>query len=77
MFGPDGLVRSIHVKDTQSKVQLTDSVRYREGLDEREIFHTFRDWVMRSNAADLQRRVSYPILPSDAQAKGAQHDEAE
>ncbi|MEI2998799.1 MAG: helicase-related protein [Senegalimassilia faecalis] len=76
MFGPDGLVRSIHVKDTQSKVQLTDSVRYREGLDEREIFHTFRDWVMRSNAADLQRRVSHPILPSDAQAKGAQHDEA-
>ena len=77
MFGPDGLVRSIHVKDTQSKVQLTDSVRYREGMDEREIFHAFRDWVMRSNAQDLQRRVSHPILPSGAQVKEAGHDEAQ
>ena len=77
MFGPDGLVRSIHVKDTQDKVQLTDSVRYREGMDEREIFHAFRDWVMRSNAADLQKRVSHPILPTTAVAKEAGNEQVE
>ena len=77
MFGPDGLVRSIHAKDTQDKVQLTDSVRYREGMDEREIFHAFRDWVMRSNAADLQKRVSHPILPTTAVAKEAGNEQVE
>ena len=77
MFGPDGLVRSIHVKDTQDKVQLTDSVRYREGMDEREIFHAFRDWVMRSSAADLQKRVSHPILPTTAVAKEAGNEQVE
>ena len=77
MFGPDGLVRSIHVKDTQDKVQLTDSVRYREGMDEREIFHAFRDWVMRSNACDLQRRVSHPILPTTAVAKEVGNEQVE
>lgn len=57
--------RSIHVVDAQSKVELTDSVRYREGLGEREVFHEFRDWVMKSSAEKLQTRVSRPILPHD------------
>lgn len=62
-FGADGMARSIHVKDTQDKVELTDSVRYREGLGEREIFHAFRDWAMKSDSASLHIRVSRPILP--------------
>ena len=65
-FGADGMARSIHVVDTQSKVELTDSVRYREGLGEREIFHAFRDWAMKSDSATLHVRVSRPILPGDA-----------
>ncbi len=60
------MARSIHVVDTQSKVELTDSVRYREGLGEREIFHAFRDWAMKSDSATLHVRVSRPILPGDA-----------
>ena len=31
------MARSIHVVETQDKVELTDSVRYREGLGEREV----------------------------------------
>ena len=70
-YEKNGLVRSIHVKDTQDKVQLTDSVRYREGMDEREIFHAFRDWVMRSNEAVLLEAVAmagrikffHPVTP--------------
>lgn len=66
-FGVDGMARSIHVVETQDKVELTDSVRYREGLGERTIFHEFRDWVMRSDSDSLHTRVTRPILPHDAQ----------
>ena len=65
-FGADGMARSIHVVETQDKVELTDSVRYREGLGEREVFHAFRDWAMKSDSATLHIRVSRPILPGDA-----------
>ena len=58
--------RSVHVVDVKSKVELTDSVRYREGLGEQEIYHTFRDWVMDSDASSLHARVSRPILPKQA-----------
>ena len=58
--------RSVHVVDVKSKVELTDSVRYREGLSEQEIYHTFRDWVMDSDASSLHARVSRPILPKQA-----------
>ncbi len=66
-FGDGGMARSIHVVETQDKVELTDSVRYREGLGERAIFHAFRDWAMKSDSDSLHRRVSRPILPSEAQ----------
>ena len=69
--------RMVRVKEGAARVELTDSVRYREGMDEREIFHAFRDWVMRSNAADLQKRVSHPILPTTAVAKEAGNDQVE
>ena len=69
-YGADGMARSIHVKETQGKVELTDSVRYREGLGEREIFHAFRDWAMKSDSGTLEARVSRPILP--AEARGAE-----
>ena len=55
--------RSIRVVNVQSKVELTDSVRYREGLGEQEIYHAFKDWVMGSDAPTLQARVARPILP--------------
>ena len=65
-FGADGLSRSIRVLNTTSKVELTDSVRYREGLDEREAFHAFRDWALRCDSDTLRKQITHPILPSDA-----------
>ena len=62
-YGSAGAVRSVHVIETTSKVELTDSVRYREGLDEHEIFRAFRDWVMRCNKDQLRMRLTRPILP--------------
>ena len=65
--------RSIRVVDTNSKVELTDSVRYREGLGERAIFSAFRDWAMGADAASLRVRVSRPILPDGSTRKGDSH----
>ena len=59
-------MRSIHVKAAGSKVELTDSVRYREGLGEREIFQSFREWAIKSQREILHKRVSGPILPGSA-----------
>lgn len=57
--------RYIHVCNTTSKVELTDSIRYCEGLGEHEIFSVFRDWAMKSKEASLQARISKAILPGD------------
>lgn len=59
-------MRSIRVRAAESKVELTDSVRYREGLGEREIFHSFREWAIKSQKEKLHMRVSGPILPDGA-----------
>ncbi|MCL2827083.1 MAG: DEAD/DEAH box helicase, partial [Eggerthellaceae bacterium] len=56
--------RLIHVVDTATKVELTDSIRYCEGLGEHEVFFAFRDWVMQSDEGQLKGRISKAILPS-------------
>lgn len=64
-YSAGGVTRSIRVNEQASKVELTDSVRYREGLDERSIFNAFRDWALSQDAASLHVRVSRPIFPAD------------
>lgn len=68
--------RSIHVADTKDKVELTDSVRYREGLGERAVFHEFRDWAMKCESGELRTRVSRPILPDDTCGHGQESFES-
>ena len=60
--------RSVHVRAAAGKVELTDSVRYREGLGELDIFRAFRDWALTSDSDSLHVRVSAPILPTAATA---------
>lgn len=62
-MGPGGIVRQLRVVNSESKVELTDSVRYREGLDELDIFRSFRDWALRSATDELSARITHPILP--------------
>lgn len=57
--------RSIRVLDTEGKVELTDSVRYREGLDEQAVFTSFRDWALKAARETLQSRLTRPILPGE------------
>lgn len=54
---------SVYVAKTENKVELADSVRYREGTREHEIFRSFYKWVMSSTPEALQLRISQPILP--------------
>ena len=54
----------IRMVEGADRVELTDSVRYLEGLGEREIFRLFRDWALGSDLGHLQARVSHPITPS-------------
>lgn len=54
----------IHVNEDASHVELTDSVRYREGLDEIDDFMDFRDWAMKCDIQGLTIRVTHPISPN-------------
>lgn len=51
------------VVDYKGKVELIDSVRYQEGLDEIDSFTAFKEWVLSSSAIDLQNRIRKPLLP--------------
>lgn len=55
----------IRVNEQASRVELSDSIRYREGLGERDVFNAFRDWAMRCDSQGLTVRVSRPIVPSN------------
>ena len=62
--------KSVYVVDYKGKVELSDSVRYREGLDEYDSFMTFKDWVLNSSADQLQDRIRHPLLPDDSHGEG-------
>ena len=63
--GEHRLIRLIEAHG--NKAELTDSVRYREGLDEIEIFRTFCHWVGSATTPVLQSRIIRPILPDESQ----------
>ena len=56
--------RSVRVVPNSNRVELTDSVRYREGLDEQAIFTSFKQWILSERAENLQARIQRPILPA-------------
>lgn len=48
----------------QVKVELSDSVRYAEGILEKAEFDEFREWVLSATSDELLARFNRPILPS-------------
>ena len=68
-----GPSREVHVCAFGGKVELTDSVRYREGLDESESFARFTEWVMRTPASVLRERTIRPIAPEGVSGEGDSH----
>ncbi len=53
----------VHVIDYKGKVELVQSVRYKEGLDERTSFESFKEWILNASPQDLQKRIQRPLLP--------------
>ncbi len=54
----------INVCDVESKVELSDSIQYSEGLDEMESFIAFKEWALKSDQHSLRARVIHPISPN-------------
>ena len=57
----------VRVREGASKVELTDSVRYREGIDERTLFGGFCQWAFTTDGPTLTVRLSHPIVPRNHQ----------
>ncbi|WP_251198445.1 single-stranded-DNA-specific exonuclease RecJ [Anaerotardibacter muris] len=53
----------LHVVDYKGKVELVESVRYQEGMDEIASFTRFQDWVLHQPCEELERRIQKPLLP--------------
>lgn len=51
-------------------MELTDSVRYREGIDERTLFGGFCRWALGTDGPTLTVRLSHPIMPKNRPGQG-------
>ena len=58
------VARYIKMVDGPKRMELQDSVRYREGLEELEGFRGFKKWALSASAEELLERFNRPILPS-------------
>ncbi len=66
----------IRMEDGRGKVELTNSVRYLEGLGEQDLFRMFKDWALGTDFDALQRRISHPITPSSGDETFGKEDES-
>ncbi len=66
-------IASIKVIDNASKVELTDSIRYIEGISEQLDFKDFCQWAMHCDSDGLIDRIVHPIAPDagDPNAEGS------
>jgi len=65
-FTSGEVTRLVRVVSGAKKVELENSVRYREGIDEQAIFQNFKRWALKQPAEVLQEQVQRPILPGCA-----------
>ena len=65
----------LRVPAAVEKVNLDDSVRYREGREEREMFLEFGDWALSSSADTLRKSIVRPILPTQVADAPTTEDE--
>lgn len=59
------VARYIRMQENPSKMNLEDSVRYREGLEELQDFKAFKSWALSARAQELLERFNRPILPEE------------
>lgn len=61
------VARYIRMVSSPSHMELAESVRYREGLEELEDFQQFRKWALGAQGNELLERFNRPILPAGMQ----------
>lgn len=66
------VARRIAMTQAPQKMELTDSVRYREGLQEVDDFAAFKRWALGAPEHELLERFNRPILPQDPGSLGLQ-----
>ncbi len=59
-----GVSRAISMVEGPSHMELTDSVRYREGAEQVEDFSAFKKWALGASPEELLSRFNRPILPA-------------
>ena len=57
------VARRIRMVEGPRHMELSDSVRYREGQEERDDFASFKKWALGASEDDLLKRFNRPILP--------------
>ena len=55
--------RTIEMVEEPGRVDLTQSIRYLEGLHARMAFDAFRSWALGASARDMLHRINRPIVP--------------
>lgn len=59
-----GAYRRLTLVEGPGRVELSQSVRYAEGLDEIADFAAFKEWALSASAEELLARFNRPILPT-------------
>lgn len=62
-----GVSRYITLNPNPGHMELEESVRYKEGLEELDVFKAFKSWAFKAHPEELLNRFNKPILP-DASA---------
>lgn len=57
------VARYITLVPDPGRMQLEDSVRYREGVEELDVFGAFKSWALKADSQQLLERFNRPILP--------------
>lgn len=59
------VARFITLESNPGHMDLEESVRYREGQEELQIFNSFKTWALKATAQELLERFNRPILPDE------------
>ena len=59
-----GSARQLRMNEAPARVELEESIRYKEGLHSQEEFSAFKDWILSATSAEVLSRFNKPISPS-------------
>ncbi|MFW5962354.1 MAG: single-stranded-DNA-specific exonuclease RecJ [bacterium] len=61
----DRTITVVERKNPSEKVQLLDSLRYVEGIKDKDVFYNFREYVLNVTTEELLTRINRPVAPDE------------